>query len=228
MKLLVTAATILEVQPFLQFLDRESQKVSAHQYRLANCDIQVLIAGIGMMHYAYSLGRYLATHRPDVALQAGIAGSFRHEWPLGSLVMVEREYLADLGAEDQDQFKDLFDIQLWQASQPPFTGNALVNTFAGLPYLPKLPKATGVSVNMVSGSIPTITRLESKYMPDVESMEGAAFHYACLSENIPFLQLRCISNYVEIRDKSKWNIPLAVKQLNDELTSLVKSLAGLC
>ncbi|NLR64056.1 futalosine hydrolase [Chitinophaga varians] len=227
MKLLVTAATTLEVQPFLQFLDHESQKVSAHQYRLANCDIQVLIAGIGMMHYAYSLGRYLATNRPDMALQAGIAGSFRREWALGTVVMVDREYLADLGAEDNDQFKDLFDIHLWQASQPPFTGNALVNTFTSLPYRPNLPTATGVSVNMVSGSTPTITRLESKYMPDVESMEGAAFHYACLSENTPFLQVRSISNYVEIRDKSKWNIPLAVKQLNDELVSIVKSLAGL-
>lgn len=227
MKLLVTAATILEVQPFLQFLDLESQKVSAHQYRLANCDIQILIAGIGMMHYAYSLGHYLATNRPDMALQAGIAGSFRREWALGSVVMVEREYLADLGAEDQDQFKDLFDIHLWQPSQHPFTGNALVNTFANLPHRPNLPKATGVSVNMVSGSTPTITRLESKYMPDVESMEGAAFHYACLSENIPFLQIRSISNYVEIRDKSKWNIPLAVKQLNDELIAIIKSLASL-
>lgn len=227
MKLLVTAATILEVQPFLQFLDHESQKVSAHQYRLANCDIQILIAGIGMMHYAYNLGRYLTTHQPDIALQAGIAGTFRREWPLGTLVMVDREYLGDLGAEDQDQFKDLFDIHLWQPSQPPFTGNALVNTFSNLPYLPDLPKATSVSVNMVSGSIPTITRLESKYMPDVESMEGAAFHFACLSEKIPFLQLRSISNYVEIRDKSKWNIPLAVKQLNDELISTVKALAGL-
>lgn len=227
MKLLVTAATTLEVQPFLQFLDHESQKESTHQYRLANCDIQVLIAGIGMMHYAYSLGRYLATNRPDMALQAGIAGSFRREWALGTVVMVDREYLADLGAEDNDQFKDLFDIHLWQASQPPFTGNALVNTFTSLPYRPNLPTATGVSVNMVSGSTPTITRLESKYMPDVESMEGAAFHYACLSENIPFLQVRSISNYVEIRDKSKWNIPLAVKQLNDELISIVKSLAGL-
>ncbi len=48
-------------------------------------------------------------------------------------------------------------------------------------------------------------------------MEGAAFHYACLQENIPFLQLRSISNYVEVRDKSKWKIQLAIKELNDTL-----------
>jgi futalosine hydrolase len=43
-------------------------------------------------------------------------------------------------------------------------------------------------------------------------------------EGIPFLQLRSVSNYVEIRDKSKWNIPLAVKQLNDKLKELILQL----
>ncbi|NSL88509.1 futalosine hydrolase [Chitinophaga solisilvae] len=227
MKLLVTAATILEIKPFITFLDHQSQRISDTQYRLANCYIDVLIAGIGMMHTAFSLGTHLAVRKPDMALQAGIAGSFRREWQLGSLVMVDREYLADLGAEDNDQFKDLFDINLWQPSQPPFTGTALVNTFAGLPCLPELPRATSVSVNLVSGSAQTITRLETRYMPDVESMEGAAFHYACLTSGIPFLQLRSISNYVEIRDKSKWKIPLAIKTLNDELISIVQTIAGL-
>lgn len=222
MKILVTAATTLEIQPFLQYLDQHIPALKA-----ANCDIDVLIAGIGMMHTAFSLGRHLVVSRPDIAIQAGIGGSFRHNWELGQVVLIKREYLADLGAEDNDQFKDLFDIQLWQPSQPPFTGNSLVNTFAGLPEVPPLPTATGVSVNLVSGSEPTIQKLVAKYNPDIESMEGAAFHYACLLEEIPFLQLRSISNYVEIRDKSKWKIPLAVKTLNDELIKTVETLAGI-
>lgn len=222
MKILVTAATTLEIQPFLQYLDQHIPALKA-----ANCNIDVLIAGIGMMHTAFSLGRHLVVNRPDIAIQAGIGGSFRHNWELGQVVLIKREYLADLGAEDNDQFKDLFDIQLWQPSQPPFTGNSLVNTFAGLPEVPPLPTATGVSVNLVSGSEPTIQKLVAKYAPDIESMEGAAFHYACLLEEIPFLQLRSISNYVEIRDKSKWKIPLAVKTLNDELIKTVETLAGI-
>lgn len=226
MKILVTAATTLEIQPFLQWLAHESQPVSAQRFRIADCEIDVLIAGIGMMHTAFSLGRYLATHRPEIALQAGIGGCFGAHWELGSVVMVEKEYLADLGAEDHHQFKDLFDIQLWQPSQPPFTHNALVNSFAGLPFLPQLQKTTSVSVNMVSGSAATIARLEEKYQPGVESMEGAAFHYACLTEQVPFLQLRSLSNYVEIRDKSKWKIPLAVKTLNETLVQTVETLAA--
>ncbi|HEY9257181.1 futalosine hydrolase [Chitinophaga sp.] len=222
MKILVTAATTLEIQPFLQFLDQQRTTLSA-----ANGEIDVLIAGIGMMHTAFSLGRHLILHKPDIAIQAGIGGSFRHDWELGQVVTVKREYLADLGAEDNDQFKDLFDIQLWQPSQTPFTGTSLENTFAGLPELPPLPIATGISVNLVSGSETTIQKLVSKYNPDVESMEGAAFHYACLLEEIPFLQLRSLSNYVEVRDKSKWKIPLAVKTLNEELIRTVQTLTGI-
>jgi len=63
-----------------------------------------------------------------------------------------------------------------------------------------------------------------KYNPAVESMEGAAFHYACLLEKIPFFQLRSISNYVEVRDKSKWKIPLAIQQLNENLITYIEHL----
>jgi futalosine hydrolase len=34
---------------------------------------------------------------------------------------------------------------------------------------------------------------------------------------IPCIQLRSISNYVEPRNRSNWNIPLAIKALNDYL-----------
>ncbi|NIG53218.1 futalosine hydrolase [Chitinophaga sp. Cy-1792] len=225
MKILVTAATSLEIQPFIHFLEHNSQQVSNHKYRLSDIEIDVLIAGIGMMHTAFSLGKYLSLHSPHVAIQAGIGGTFRHDWPLGTVVAIEKEHLADLGAEDNDQFKDLFDIQLWQASQHPFTGISLVNDFKCWPLQQNLPLANGISVNLVSGSAPTIARLEAKYQPEVESMEGAAFHYACLQENIPFIQLRSISNYVEIRDKSKWQIPQAVKNLNEELTNTIQQLS---
>lgn len=224
MNVLVTAATMAEIQPFGHYLNQHGQTLSDNSFTFNNCQVTILIAGIGMMHTAYSLGRYLATTRPDIAIQAGIAGCFRHERSLGEVVIVDKEQLADLGAEDNTHFKDLFDIGLWQINQPPFEGKWLVNTFAGVSLLPDLPKVTGITVNLVSGSKPTIQRLEEKYAPDVESMEGAAFHYACLMEKIPFLQLRSVSNYVAIRDKSKWNIPLAVKQLNE---ALIKQLLAL-
>ena len=55
-------------------------------------------------------------------------------------------------------------------------------------------------------------------------MEGAALHYVCLHQNIPFIQLRAISNYVGERDKTKWKIDLAISNLHNELIKLLKQL----
>ena len=52
-----------------------------------------------------------------------------------------------------------------------------------------------------------------KYNPAIETMEGAAFSYICAIEKINFLSLRSVSNLVGERDKSLWNIPLAIENL---------------
>lgn len=208
MKILVTAATPFEIKPFMDHLAGKNYQ---------NCQVTTLIGGIGMMHTAYQLGRQFALSRPDLAIQVGIAGCFDHSWEMGKVVIIDKEQLGDLGVEDGEAYKDLFDIQLWQPDQPPFNNRQLINPLKDIPYLPSLPTASGVTVNTVSGSEHTRQLLLDKYNPAVESMEGAAFHYACLQEKIPFLQLRSISNYVEVRDKSKWKIQLAIKELNDTL-----------
>jgi futalosine hydrolase len=218
MNLLVTAATALEINLFQEYLAKNDLPEGYH--------IDILIGGIGLMHTAWHLGRYLAQKKPDLAIQAGIAGSFRRKWELGQVVVIGSEQLGDLGVDDKGTFRDLFDTGLWTSGQPPFTGTSLVNTFSGLPLVPDLPVANGISVGTVTGSTASIERLEQKYAPDIESMEGAAFHFACLQEAVPFLQLRSISNYVEVRDKSKWNIPLAVKQLNETLIAVVEQLTA--
>ena len=63
-----------------------------------------------------------------------------------------------------------------------------------------------------------------KYNVMVESMEGAAFHYVCLQEYIPFVQLRAVSNFVGERDKTKWQMREAIENLNRELIALLRPL----
>ncbi len=135
---------------------------------------------------------------------------------------MDKEYFGDLGAEDNGVFRDLFSVGLWKLDQHPFTHDYLLNPLDAVPAaLASLPRGTAVSVNTVSGEASTISRLEQQYQPTVESMEGAALHYACLMEKVPFLQLRTISNYVEQRDKSKWDIPTAVRRLNGLLIQTI-------
>ncbi len=83
-----------------------------------------------------------------------------------------------------------------------------------------LSTVTGVTVQTVSGAAKQIEELRARFSPDIETMESAAFFYVCLQEKVPFIALRAISNRVEPRDKSRWNIPLALNNLDMALRSL--------
>jgi futalosine hydrolase len=56
-------------------------------------------------------------------------------------------------------------------------------------------------------------------------MEGAGLHYTCRMLQIPFLQLRGISNLVGERNKENWKISLAIEQVNQSLIRLLTRIA---
>jgi futalosine hydrolase len=211
MKLLVVAATEAEVSMF-----KEQAPTGA----------EILIAGVGMTATTYALTKHLQTNTYDLVLQAGVGGSFDTSVPLGSLLYVTAERYGDLGAEDHSNYIDIFDMGLLAKNAPPHSKGMLVN-----PLLPELvtidlPKATGLTVNSVSGSEHTIAR-RRQYGCTVESMEGAAFHYVCLMEGVAFAQVRSISNYVTPRDKSQWQMKDAIINLNNWLISFSRSYTSL-
>ena len=63
-----------------------------------------------------------------------------------------------------------------------------------------------------------------QFNADIETMEGAALHYVCLQEDIPFIQIRTISNFVGERDKTKWKLKDAIENLNIELDKLYNKI----
>ena len=101
--------------------------------------------------------------------------------------------------------------------------DGLVNTEAGA--FDFLPRAKGITVNTVHGDTAGISEVQELNSADIETMESAAFFYCCIKEEVPFLALRAISNIVEPRDRSKWNIPLAVNNLNAQLVELLEMLS---
>jgi futalosine hydrolase len=55
-------------------------------------------------------------------------------------------------------------------------------------------------------------------------MEGAAFHYTCLQANIPFLQLRAVSNEIGERNKRNWSMQEAIENLNQKLLEIIEQI----
>ncbi len=217
MYILLASATTLEIQPTTDFLEKAGFLVGDHA-------VGILTTGVGSMATLHSLMRVTLEGRPDLILQAGIAGTFAGK-PAGEVLAVKEE-LPDLGVWEEGRFKSLFDLQLAGRDTPPFSDGMLINPYKKLLHLSALEPVRGLSVNEITTDPGRIRWLQQNRAPVVESMEGSALHYTCLMEGIPFLQIRAISNDVGIRDKTKWDIPGAVSRLNEEMISLLNKLAA--
>ncbi|MEP7373088.1 MAG: futalosine hydrolase [Chitinophagaceae bacterium] len=217
MYLLLTAATTAEIQPVIDFLEKRD-------FTLQILHAEILVTGIGAVSTTYLLTDSINKRRPDIIIQAGIAGSFGQK-KTGEVVTVERDAFGDMGAWEKDQFKNIFDLNLVDDNQPPFINRFLINPFQKLLLLSGLEQVRAITVNEISTESKRIAWYKQNLSPAVESMEGAALHYVCLRENIPFLQIRSVSNAIGERDKTKWNLPEAIGKLNEELILLLNELS---
>lgn len=216
MNILITAATQQEIDITRQYL---AEKI----YQRKDCSVHLLVTGVGMVNTVYALTKYLAKTKPDLVIQAGIGGSFHPFYPPGTVILIKEEVLGDLGVEENKLFRDIFDLRLVENTFP-YSAKMLVNPHRQLLEKVKLKTARGVSVNEITTNPARIQQLIEKYNVVIESMEGAAFHYVCLQEAVPFLQLRAVSNFIGERDKSKWSLKEAITNLNRELIILIRPL----
>ncbi|MDR2027241.1 MAG: futalosine hydrolase [Prevotellaceae bacterium] len=206
MKILVTAATSGE----LQFINSRN-------------GVTVANTGTGIVSTVYNLTKLLLKNRYDLVLNTGIAGSFSEKLAVGDVVTVYSETFGDFGVYVKEGFFTCFEADILQADAFPFTNGMLISKDAErIARNLSTPTVKGLTNNTVSGEINLIKRMKDKFSPDIETMEGAAFFYVCIKENVPFAEIRSISNIVEPRDKSKWNIPLAIKNLSDKINSFLE------
>jgi futalosine hydrolase len=177
--------------------------------------VEVLITGVGMVATAFHCGKMLHENY-DLAINAGVCGSFNKNLEPGAVVHIYEDRLAELGAEDDENFLSLEALELPGISHVVNSRSAFDNS-----VVQHLPRVTAITVNTTHGNEKSIEKVVQRFHPYVESMEGAAFMIACELEQIPYIQLRAVSNYVEKRNRESWNIPLAIRQLNETLIQIL-------
>jgi futalosine hydrolase len=195
-------------------------------YQYGSFEISLLVTGVGSISTAWAMKQWISVNeKPDLAINAGIAGSYKDEFVIGDVVMPLSDCFADAGIEDGDNFHTLSEAGLNSANEFPFREGLL---FADTSYSVKmkslLKPVRAITVNTATGSESTRNKLLKKFNPDIETMEGATFFYVCTREKIHFLALRAISNRVEPRDKSKWNIAFALDNLSEKLKEIILTL----
>jgi futalosine hydrolase len=211
MSILLCAATAFEIQPTIDWL----QKRSGHA-------VEILITGVGLVPATYALTKAVVSNPWDLVLQAGIAGTLHHSINLGEVVQVKTDTIGETGVIENGTFQSLFKMQLIGPDEKPWQQQKLVNPYDEL-FLDTLPVVDSVSINEITTDANRINYYLQSLGATVESMEGAALHYVCLMESVPFLQLRSISNHVGERNKAKWNLTGAVSNLNLQLQNFLSN-----
>ncbi len=181
-------------------------------------EVAILTTGVGMVATAAWCSRALAQTPYELALNFGVCGSFDPALGPGTVVHVVSDRLAELGAEDDTTFLTLQDLKLGGDAElvnpaPPVNG-----------ALAALPAVRGITVNTVHGNERSIAAVVERWRPQVESMEGAAFMYACLINDVPFAQVRAVSNVVETRNRDAWRIDDAIRNLGTAALRILETV----
>ena len=204
MSLLIVAATELELKPSIEWLSK-----SRANY---------LVTGVGMVATATALARTLSENEYQLILNVGIAGCLNQDVPLASLAHIVQDQVYHFGAETPGGFISVDELGFGSSI---FQGNS-----QGVSYnaVSQLEEFKGITVNKVHGTAISVANLKEQFAGEqiVESMEGAAVFYAAREFKVPALQVRSISNYIEVRNKENWKIPEAIESLNNWLLAFYK------
>jgi futalosine hydrolase len=225
LRILLVAATSEEIAPLVARLSRASDSGGRLQHSIhGNHYVDVLTTGVGMVATAAWCCRTLASATYDLALNFGVCGTFDRSLQPGTVVHVVADRLAELGAEDRDAFLTVQQLHLLGDDEFPFTRGELVNAHPPAnAVLTRLPTVNGITVNTVHGNARSIATVTARFTPRVESMEGAAFMYACLINNLPFAQVRAVSNVVEPRNRDAWRLADAIRYLGETAISILEA-----
>jgi len=196
----------------------------------------LIVTGIGAVNTASALAHRFATGpKPSAVIQTGIAGAFvQANVGVGSVLLADTEIYGDLGVLTPAGWRPLEEIgiPLIAASA---TREARFNYFpldaalvrrAGEAAGPMVAR-TGkfLTVSEVTGVRSKADELYERFGALCESMEGAAAAHVCALHDVPFLEVRGVSNLVEDRDRAKWRIAEAAEAAQRVVMKLIEALA---
>jgi len=229
----MAAATTLEMRAALKNLEMREAPADVPQRGavrtlLAGREALLLVTGVGPVNAALEMGRVMGRFDISGVIHVGLAGGFDARLaPLGSAVLALAETYPEYGVAQDDGLAGTagFPFAQWERGerkifqrielQPDAAAKALE-----LALPPEIGRGTFVTVPGVTGTAQRARELVSRHGALAENMEGFAVALAALSVDVPYLELRTISNEVGERDRDKW----AFKEAFDRLSSVTAGL----
>jgi futalosine hydrolase len=218
--IVLICAAPLEAKPMLERLaviERLSvTRREAYRGRLQGLPVVLLVGGMGKTNAAHALTALLERERVRGVLGFGVAGAYAGSaLKVGEIALATSEHYGDEGVETPRGWISCEGIGI------PLATRAGADLFNDFPVdRPGLDRATEVladaGIHYVSGPFVTVSScsgtaargdvLAARFGAICESMEGAAYAHVALLYDLPFLEVRGVSNPVEDRDLSRWRL----------------------
>lgn len=182
----------------------------------------VAVCGVGPYQAAVETARLLARDSYRYVVNAGIAGGFEGRAAIGAIVFGEHSIAPELGAETPDgQLLALDTLGFGGDTLLPGAFDPLVETWVSC--VSEAIIAPILTVSTVTGSTSSTQRLAERFpLAAAEAMEGFAVATAAKAFEIPFIEVRAISNAIGPRDREGWRIPQALQALEQAFSSIVE------
>ena len=219
-------------------LDRKRHESVGHRQvvlgQIGDKRLALVTTGIGLVNTAQALTAMLETRTVHRIIQLGIGGAYpSSSLHLGDVAVATQEIAAEYGVVDDDGWSggDTIGIPLIESEPPTYNHISLDKPFGkdalraaqSLADDANYTVASGpfVTVQTVTGSEAQAKCLDERFGALCENMEGAASAHVCAIYGVPLAEVRGISNIIEKRDLSRWNIPLAATRAQQTALELI-------
>jgi futalosine hydrolase len=239
--IIVTAATCTELSLLISCLEGggriSSGQRDIHEGTIAGRRAILAVTGIGKVNTASAVTALLEHHEPELLINTGCAGAYPGSGlAVGDLAIAAAELFGDEGVMAPDGWHSMELIGIPALSK---NGESYFNRFPltrwAIDKAMHVAEAEGitlhqgefVTVSAASGTDGRGKELYQRFGGICENMEGAAAAQVALLYGVDCMELRGVSNMVEDRDLSRWDIPLAVERAQGFILQFISVLCRL-
>ena len=251
MEYIIAAATAMEMRAVIEGLRLDAASPDAGgtaAVRVRDMPVRLAVTGIGPLAAAFCAGRlagrnFLSPETCRGVLCAGIAGTYdAAAAPIGSVALADKEIWPEYGlfTETGVDAKALgFPLagNKNDTAPPPVWDSLALDPGAAFAAMglydprtaPRMaenpPVRTGPSITVAacSGTPARAREIAARHAALTENMEGFPLALAAWQADVPFAEMRAVSNIVGDRSRDAWDIPASLAALS-RAVSLVFSL----
>ena len=210
MDVFVLTATALEQETLRGSIRSPTTRTFAYRARaegrLGTRRVALIETGIGAVNTAQALTAALESVRPRFVLQVGVGGAYAGaQLNVGDLAVATEENDGELGILARRATTLILEAA-WPCGAPAVRSGPFV------------------TVQQCSGLAARGAELAARYNAICENMEGAAAAQLCTLYEVPFVELRGISNLVEDRNTGAWKLSLASRNVQQAARVLMETL----